>query len=151
MDIEQIKELIKTLEDSKLNKMTFKDKNGCELSLEKSAPQVVSHHPGPTYLPQAHPGHHEQTHHKMQEMPAVETPGKFVTSPMVGTFYTSPSPQDPSFVRVGDRVDEQTVVCIIEAMKVMNEVKAGTSGTILEICLDTAHPVEFGTKLFRVQ
>lgn len=148
MDIEQIKELIKTLEDSKLNKLTFKDKNGCELSLEKASSQMVSHLPMPTYLPPAHPGHHEPTHHKTQETVA---PGKFVTSPMVGTFYTSPSPQDPSFVRVGDRVDEQTVVCIIEAMKVMNEVKAGTSGVIVEVCLDTAHPVEFGTKLFRVQ
>ena len=69
---------------------------------------------------------------------------------MVGTFYTSPSPDDPVFVKVGDRVDENTVVCIIEAMKVMNEVKAGASGVIAEICIDNAHPVEFGTKMMRI-
>jgi acetyl-CoA carboxylase biotin carboxyl carrier protein len=54
-------------------------------------------------------------------------------------------------VKVGDKVDENTVVCIIEAMKVMNEVKAGISGVLVEICVENAHPVEFGTKLFRVQ
>ncbi len=76
--------------------------------------------------------------------------GKFITSPMVGTFYASASPDDPVFVKVGDKVDENTVVCIIEAMKVMNEVKAGVSGTVAEILVDNAHPVEFGTKLFRI-
>jgi acetyl-CoA carboxylase biotin carboxyl carrier protein len=64
--------------------------------------------------------------------------------------YHAASPEDASFVKVGDRVDENTIVCIIEAMKVMNEVKAGMSGTIAEILSDNAHPVEFGTKLFRV-
>ena len=76
--------------------------------------------------------------------------GKFVTAPIVGTFYGAPSPDDPPFVKVGDRVDENTVVCIIEAMKVMNEVKAGISGTIAEICVDSGHPVEFATKMFRI-
>ena len=76
--------------------------------------------------------------------------GKFITSPMVGTFYRTPSPEDPPFVKVGDKVDENTVVCIVEAMKVMNEVKAGVSGVVAEICLDNGHPVEFGSKLFRI-
>lgn len=79
-----------------------------------------------------------------------ESPGTFITSPMVGTFYASPSPEDPPFVKVGDKVEKGTVVCIIEAMKVMNEVKAGTSGTIAEVLVESSHPVEFGTKLFRV-
>jgi len=77
--------------------------------------------------------------------------GVFVTSPMVGTFYPSPSPEDAAFVSVGDKVDKNTVVCIIEAMKVMNEVKAGISGTIEEIMIDNSHPVEFGSKLFRIK
>lgn len=74
----------------------------------------------------------------------------YIGSPMVGTFYSSPSPEDPTFVKVGDRVDKNTVVCIIEAMKVMNEVKAGENGIITEILVETGHPVEFGTKLFRL-
>ena len=76
--------------------------------------------------------------------------GVFVTSPMVGTFYSTPSPDDPAFVKVGDRVEKHTVVCIIEAMKVMNEVKSGISGVIAEILVENGHPVEFGTKLFRI-
>ena len=76
--------------------------------------------------------------------------GKFITAPLVGTMYQANSPEDAAFVKVGDRVDENTVVCIIEAMKVMNEVKAGMNGTIAEILIENAHPVEFGTKLFRV-
>lgn len=74
----------------------------------------------------------------------------YVTSPMVGTFYTSPSPDDPSFVKVGDKIEKNTLVCIIEAMKVMNEIKANVSGTVAEILLETGQPVEFGTKLFRI-
>jgi acetyl-CoA carboxylase biotin carboxyl carrier protein len=79
-----------------------------------------------------------------------EVPSLHVTSPMVGTFYSSPSPDDPPFVKVGDKIEKNTVVCIIEAMKVMNEVKAGVSGTVAEVLIESGHPVEFGTKLFRV-
>ena len=74
----------------------------------------------------------------------------YVTSPMVGTIYYAASPQDAPFVKVGDTVEKSTVVCIIEAMKVMNEVKAGVSGKIAEILVDNGHPIEFGTKLFRI-
>jgi acetyl-CoA carboxylase biotin carboxyl carrier protein len=74
----------------------------------------------------------------------------FITSPMVGTFYTSPSPDDANFVKPGDKIDKNTIVCIIEAMKVMNEVKAGITGTVAEILVDSGSPVEFGTKLFRI-
>ena len=84
---------------------------------------------------------------------ALKTPdekGNFVTSPMVGTYYASPSPEGPPFVKVGDKIEKNTLVCIIEAMKVMNEVKANVSGTVAEILVDSGHPVEFGTKLFRI-
>lgn len=77
-------------------------------------------------------------------------PANYVTSPMVGTYYSSPSPEDPPFIKVGDRVEKHTVVCIIEAMKVMNEVKAGAAGVVTEILAENGHPVEFGTKLFRI-
>lgn len=76
--------------------------------------------------------------------------GKQVKSPMVGTFYSSPSPDDPPFVKVGDSINENTVVCIVEAMKVMNEIKAGVSGTVEEVLVENGHPVEFGTTLFKI-
>jgi acetyl-CoA carboxylase biotin carboxyl carrier protein len=78
-------------------------------------------------------------------------PLKDITSPMVGTFYRSPSPEAGSFVDVGATVNEDTVVCIIEAMKVMNEIKAETSGVIAEVLVENGKPVQFGQALFRVR
>lgn len=89
-------------------------------------------------------------HLGMGEIHKEGLPGSYVTSPMVGTFYSSPSPEDPPFVKVGDKVDKNTVVCIIEAMKVMNEVKANLTGTVAEILIESGQPVEFSTKLFRI-
>jgi acetyl-CoA carboxylase biotin carboxyl carrier protein len=71
-----------------------------------------------------------------------------ITSPMVGTFYKAPSPDADAFVKVGDAIDEDTVVCIIEAMKVMNQIKAEKSGVIQRILVDDASAVEFGQGLF---
>jgi acetyl-CoA carboxylase biotin carboxyl carrier protein len=76
---------------------------------------------------------------------------KDISSPMVGTFYRGPSPDAPSFVDVGATVNEDTVVCIIEAMKVMNEIKAETSGVVAEIMVENGKPVQFGQALFRVR
>ena len=77
--------------------------------------------------------------------------GEAIFSPMVGTFYRKPSPDDPDFVNVGDTINEGQTLCIIEAMKVMNEIKAERSGTIIQICVDDGIPVQFGDDLFRVQ
>ncbi len=76
--------------------------------------------------------------------------GEYITSPMVGTFYLSASPDEAPFVKVGDKIDKNSVVCIIEAMKVMNEIKSGISGTVAEVLVENGHPVEFGTKIFRL-
>jgi acetyl-CoA carboxylase biotin carboxyl carrier protein len=76
---------------------------------------------------------------------------KDIVSPMVGTFYRAGSPETPSFVDVGKEVSEETVVCIIEAMKVMNEIKAETKGVIAEIVAENGKPVQFGQVLFRVK
>ncbi len=84
------------------------------------------------------------------EAPKPDVNSTYVTSPMVGTFYQSPSPDDPTFVKVGDRIDKNTVVCIIEAMKVMNEIKANVTGVVAEVLVESGQPVEFGTKLFRI-
>ena len=75
---------------------------------------------------------------------------KEIKSPMVGTFYTSPSPEAPAFVEPGKEINAESVVCIIEAMKVMNEIKAEMSGKIVEIVAENGKPVQFGEVLFRV-
>jgi acetyl-CoA carboxylase biotin carboxyl carrier protein len=84
--------------------------------------------------------------------PTAETgPLKDIVSPMVGTFYRAASPDAQLFVDVGTQVNEDTVVCIIEAMKVMNEIKAETSGVIAEVVAENSKPVQFGQVLFRVR
>lgn len=159
MDIKQIKELMSAMERAGIKKVSIKEKSGFELLLERQEEHSLEHHelshsrfvpnashPIPSSTMQRGLHHHEESPQPKQE----RVEGKFVTSPMVGTFYSSPSPDDPAFVKVGDTVEEGTVLCIIEAMKVMNEVKAGMRGTVAEVCLDSGHPVEFGTKLFRI-
>lgn len=149
------------MEKAGLKKLTIKEKTGFELHLEKedAFPSNPVHH-APMFIPHPSPRAHDFHPHGISHPPVEEdktkekvsepVKGKHVTSPMVGTFYSAPSPEDAPFVKVGDRVEEGTVVCIVEAMKVMNEVKAGMSGTVAEVCLDSGHPVEFGTKLFRI-
>lgn len=75
----------------------------------------------------------------------------YVKSPMVGTFYRSPSPENPAFVDTNTKVEEKTVVCIIEAMKIMNEIQAETKGTIVELLVENGQPVEYGQRLFKVK
>jgi acetyl-CoA carboxylase biotin carboxyl carrier protein len=88
------------------------------------------------------------------EKPAVSEPAKSnykeITSPMVGTFYSSPSPDAPAFVEAGKTINADTVVCIIEAMKVMNEIKAEIAGKVVEVVAENGKPVQFGQVLFRV-
>ena len=79
------------------------------------------------------------------------TGGIEIKSPMVGTFYTAASPDTPPFVSVGQEITPDTVVCIIEAMKVMNEVKAEVSGTVTEICAENGKSVQFGQTMFRLK
>lgn len=145
MDIESIQELIELMEEKGLKKIHLKQKDGEEIELERAgfdAPPQIVHAAAPQAAPTS----------VTPEAPAapVEAEGTPITSPMVGTFYSSPSPDDPAFVKVGDKVTPDTVVCIIEAMKVMNEVKAGIAGTVTEVCSADAQPVEFGTPLFRI-
>jgi len=82
---------------------------------------------------------------------APEPSGVTINSPTVGTFYSAPTPEDPSFVNVGDSVGPETVVCIVEAMKVFNQIQAELSGKIVEMLVKNGDPVEFGQPLFRVE
>ena len=83
--------------------------------------------------------------------PAVDSTLTDITSPMVGTFYRSPAPDEASFVEVGDRIQAGQTVCIIEAMKLMNELEAEISGEIVDILVENAEPIEFGQPLMRVR
>lgn len=166
MDLKQIKELMTAMERAGIKKLTVKQKGGDELHLERQDEHPApAQHPTAAFYPPVYAHPHSREHEAAaRPLPAgkgaheepskehkkEEKPGKFVTAPLVGTFYAAASPDDPHFVKVGDRVEENTVICIIEAMKVMNEVKAGMSGTVAEVLVDNAHPVEFGTKLFRI-
>jgi acetyl-CoA carboxylase biotin carboxyl carrier protein len=156
VEIEQIKELMASVESSKLKKFVLK-KGDFELQLEKEGDHLSASALPPHYHPSRMATSPESAaaeqpiFHSDRKSRAAETAdGKFVTSPLVGTFYASPAPDQPAFVKLGDRIAEDTVVCIIEAMKVMNEVKAGVSGVVSEILVDNAHPVEFGSKIFRI-
>ena len=156
MEFEQIKELIGTFTESKLSKLTFK-KGDVELHLEKEG-QFAAHAVKRSYAEndldaafQSEIPLHGERGGNIRHAAVQEEVGTFVTSPMVGTFYASSGPDQPSFVKVGDLVDSNTIVCIIEAMKVMNEVKAGVSGIVAEVLADNAQPVEFGTRLLRIK
>jgi acetyl-CoA carboxylase biotin carboxyl carrier protein len=83
--------------------------------------------------------------------PAGDPAGPTINSPMVGTFYRCASPEDPPFLKVGDSVDENTTVCIIEAMKVMNEIKADVRGTVSRILAEDGKPVQYGQPLFELK
>ena len=86
-----------------------------------------------------------------QAAPAAEVSGNIITSPIVGTFYASPSTEKPAFVKVGDTVNAGDVVCIIESMKLMNEINSEFSGKVAEIYAKDGQPVEYGQKLMRIE
>jgi len=83
--------------------------------------------------------------------PAEEPGISFVKSPMVGTFYRAPSPESKPFVDVGSKIEDNSLVCIIEAMKIMNEIQAETKGTVVEILVENGQPVEYGQRLFKLR
>ena len=153
MDIKKIKELLQLMERSKLKRLTIKEKNGFELTMEKEGELPVQM---PASKPSFHPSASDNMLHPPE--PALDTrPSKeagdaaYITSPIVGTFYCAANPTDSPFIKVGDKVSEDTVVCIVEAMKVMNEVKAGKAGIVKEICVENMTPVEYGSNLFRIE
>lgn len=123
-----------------LRRLALKEKGG-EIELERG---------GAPLAPEPVVSRESPREEKSHTAASTKQEGHLITSPMVGTFYTSPSPEDPSFVKIGDRVEEKKVVCIIEAMKVMNEVKAGMKGKVAEILVKNGSPVEYGTPLFRI-
>ena len=158
MDFDQIEKLMAKLEASKLKKLVIK-KGDFELQLEKEG--EVQYLAAPSYQsaqPRAHTSEasfHEDSsligerggHHHHAK---AESEGKLIKSPLVGTFYSAPSPKDPDFVKVGDRVKQGQVLCIIEAMKVMNEIESTVSGVVKKIHAETGQPIEHGQPLFEI-
>ena len=106
----------------------------------------------PEPSPAASPASHPVPHHAAAPAAAAEEPGViFVKSPMVGTFYRAPTPESKPFADNGTVITETAVVCIIEAMKIMNEIQAEVKGTVLEVLVENGQPVEYGQRLFKVK
>ena len=158
MDLKDIKAIIDLMKKNDLSVFEL-EKDGIKLKLVKGtqgpvltspialAPAVGAAAPAAA----AAPGAAKPEGAAAPEKAPSGKPLKDITSPMVGTFYRSPSPEAGAFVDVGTTVNEDTVVCIIEAMKVMNEIKAETSGVIAEIMVENGKPVQFGQALFKVR
>ena len=154
MDIKEIRSLIDLMKKNGV--AVFKmEKEGFKITLKTSgapgSPQYISTQPlvqwsepaaQPVAITDAAPA---------SPAAAPASGGIEVKSPMVGTFYGSPSPESPAFISVGQEITPDTVVCIIEAMKVMNEVKSEASGTVTEICAENGKPVQYGQALFRLK
>jgi acetyl-CoA carboxylase biotin carboxyl carrier protein len=151
MDIKEIRQLVKLMVDNDLGELDIADGDK-KVSLRRNAggAPVVTAAPV-LQAPQVAAAPAPQAAQAPAE-PAKPAENLLeVKSPMVGTFYSAPSPDSDPYVTAGANVADDSVVCIIEAMKVMNEIKAECSGTIVEVCVKNAQPVEYGQVLFRVR
>ncbi|MEM8606256.1 MAG: acetyl-CoA carboxylase biotin carboxyl carrier protein [Myxococcota bacterium] len=141
MNLNQLRELIAILEDSNLTEIEVQHDED-RIRLRREPAGVAAHAPAPLA---AAPSAGE---------PAAAAPadeGAFVTSPFVGTFYRSPSPEAAAFVELGDTISPGQTLCIVEAMKLMNEIEAEVPGKIVEILVESGKPVEYGDRLFRIE
>jgi len=157
MNLEEIKELIRVFGRSKLDKLKIKDKD-FEISLKKEGSKVVTVSEGvitqnapvvQTAMQQTAIAPQAEVKENKNEQASIS--GELITSPMVGTFYAAPSPDSPPFVNVGDSVRKGQTLCILEAMKIMNELEAEYDCKILEVLVKDGEPVEYDTPLFRVE
>ena len=154
MDLKAIKQVVELMKRSELSEFELEEE-GFKLRLTRKgseAPQViqaVAPIPAPAAQPVASgtPAAAAVSESTPTEDPTLST----ITSPMVGTFYAAASPESPSFVKVGQKTSADTVVCIIEAMKVMNEIQAEISGSIVECLVENGQAVEYGQPLFKVK
>jgi acetyl-CoA carboxylase biotin carboxyl carrier protein len=155
LDLKEIKTLIDLMRKNDLS--VFKmEKEGFKITLKKGSdfqPIITTQVPGPIPAGTLAPaGATLPGSSTTQTTPTAETESlKEITSPMVGTFYEAPSPESAPYVQVGQEVTEDSVVCIIEAMKVMNEIKAEVRGVIAEILAENGKPVQFGQPLFKIR
>lgn len=147
MDLDAIRELIQLMKENQLSELDW-EADGRRIRIKAAQPEPVPPPPLAPALP-ASPAVAQSPHPGLPAPPEAETEnGTVVTSPIVGVFYRSATPEKPPFVEVGDEVDENTVLCIIEAMKVMNEIKAEAVGIVGKILVESGQPVEYGQPLF---
>ncbi|WP_114165991.1 acetyl-CoA carboxylase biotin carboxyl carrier protein [Exiguobacterium sp. TNDT2] len=151
MQIEHIKELITLLDQTSVHEMEL-ETSEFKLSLKKeAAPQLVAQHtPVIQTAPIAAPKPVGETEQEAALTP-MPTNLRTITSPMVGTFYSRPAPDKDAYVQVGDRVEAGQIVCILEAMKLFNDVETEISGEIVEILVADGDLVEYGQALFSVK
>ena len=152
MDIRKVKKLIELLEESGIAEIEINEgEESVRISrYSASAPvaaPVQQFATAPAAAPAAAPTEAETE--SSSDAPAIS--GHTVNAPMVGTFYTASAPGSPDFVKVGDSVSEGDTVCIIEAMKILNQIEADRSGTVKAILVDNAQPVEFGQPLIVIE
>jgi acetyl-CoA carboxylase biotin carboxyl carrier protein len=144
MDIRKIKTLIEMLEESNLNEIEVSQgEESVRISKSSNQNNFVSSAPLNNDININSSSNEDKDNHKLR--------GNLVTSPIVGTFYRKPSPDKEPFVKVGDIVNQGDVLCIIEAMKMMNEIKSDFDGKIISIEVDDAQPVEFGQTIIVIE
>jgi len=150
MNIKEIKEMITLMNENKLLELEI-EKEGMRIRLKKESPELEKGSKPSQFvtIPQFIVNQ-EATQTQPQKTESAKNLIE-VKSPMVGTFYRSPSPESPPFVEVGQNIEEGTMICIIEAMKLMNEIKSEKKGKIVEVLIENGQPVEFGQPLFLIE
>jgi len=142
MELEELKELIELLRDTDITELQV-EKDGTKVKIKRE--KVLSPYDMPGHKPA--PFHEKITTETEEESPRLIT----ITSPIVGTFYRSPTPEAPPFVEMGAKVAKGQVLCIIEAMKLMNEIESDTDGIVMKILVENGQPVEYGEPLFLIE
>ena len=148
MDIRKVKKLIEMLESSELEEIEIHEgEESVRLVKNKTETIVTQVQPNQTDKE----GKKTESEQSEEKSPIIEnSEGEVITSPMVGTFYAAASPGAKPFISVGDEIQEGDVVCIVEAMKMMNEIKSDYSGKVISVLAENSEPVEFGQALFVV-
>ena len=156
IDIQQLKALITALAEGGVNEFEFEDEH-VRLKIGRGTPQLAqaSYAQAP-YIASLVPSEAPNSVRPPASVPPealAEDDSKtaYITSPFVGTFYRQPSPDAPPFVEVGSKVREGQALCIVEAMKLMNEIEADVAGTIVDILCENGKPVEYGQKLYKIR
>ena len=148
MDIRKVKKLIELLEESNINELEIVEGEE-SVRISRGAPVAMAPQfavaPNLPTSPASNPNPTE-----VQESPAVKESGHLVRSPMVGSFYASPAPGASNFVNVGQTVSKGDVLCIVEAMKMMNQIEADRAGTIAAVLVEDGDPVEFDQPMFNI-
>lgn len=151
MDIRKVKKLIELLEESGIDELEIHEgEESVRISRHSKQVAQPQYYPPQAPAPAPAPAAAPTAPASLVEAPAAEPAGHLVRSPMVGTFYRSPSPAAASFVEVGQSVKAGDVLCIVEAMKMMNHIEADKSGVVQAILADNGQPVEFDQPLFSI-